>query len=188
MRNRNLPSSCSIPKPSRRRPWHQALRLIAASVLMFPAALIAQQYQQKILVSATQAEGTNPLDPDLKNPWGIARGTGSPWWISDNVTGVSTLYDGKGVKQSLRVTIPHTSFANVGSPTGIVFNGSSDFAVTPGNPGICIFVSIDGTIPAWSPIVELKNAIWKVPGSTKSVLTCTTSAHSQAQRSLYGRD
>jgi uncharacterized protein (TIGR03118 family) len=188
MRNRNLPGSSSIPKPSRRRPWHQALRLISASVLLFPAALIAQQYQQKILVSATQAEGTNPLDPDLKNPWGIARGTGSPWWISDNVTGVSTLYDGKGVKQSLRVTIPHTSFANVGSPTGIVFNGSSDFAVTPGNPGIFIFVSIDGTISAWNPNVKLNNAIQKVPGSTKSVLTGATIAQIGDTRYLYVAD
>src|SRR5260370_3393021 len=188
MRNRNLPSSCSIPKPSRRRPWHQALRVISTVVLLFPAALIAQQYQQTILVSATQAEGTNPLDPDLKNPWGIARGTGSPWWISDNVTGVSTLYDGKGVKQSLRVTIPHTSFANVGSPTGIVFNGSSDFAVTPGNPGVFIFVSIDGTISAWNPSVDLHSAKQKVPGSTKSVLTGATIAQIGAQRFLYAAD
>src|SRR5260370_39485994 len=141
MRNGNLPGSCSILKPSRRRTWHQALRLISTSVLLFPTALMAQQYQQKNLVSATQTEGKNPLDPDLKNPWGIARGTGAPWWVSDNATGVSTLYDGSGAKQSLRVTIPATPPATVGSPTGIVFNGSNDFVVTTGHPGIFIFVS-----------------------------------------------
>ena len=188
MRNRNLPGSCSIPKPSRRRTWHQALRLISTSVLLFPAALIAQQYQQKNLVSATQTEGTNPLDPDLKNPWGIARGTGAPWWVSDNATGVSTLYDGSGAKQSLRVTIPATPPATVGSPTGIVFNGSNDFAVTTGNPAVFIFVSIDGTISAWNPTVDLHNAKQKVPGSTKSVLTGATIAQIGDKRYLYVAD
>src|SRR5258708_17715859 len=108
MRNGNLPGSCSIPKPSRRRTWHQALRLISTSVLLFPAALITQQYQQTIVVSATQAEGTNPLDPDLKNPWGIARDTGTPWWVSRNVTGVSTLNDSSRAQRLLCVTIQPT--------------------------------------------------------------------------------
>src|SRR6516225_7843200 len=31
-------------------------------------------------------------DPFLKNPWGISLSTGSPFWVSDNGTGVATLY------------------------------------------------------------------------------------------------
>jgi uncharacterized protein (TIGR03118 family) len=185
---RNPPVSCSIPKSSRTRTWYQALRLISTFVLLSPAALIAQQYQQTILVSSTQTEGTNPPDPNLKNPWGIARGTGSPWWISDNVTGVSTLYDGSGAKQSLTVAIPHTAQTSAGSPTGIVFNGSNDFAVAPGMPGIFIFVSIDATISAWNPGVDPLNAIQKVPGSTKSVLTGATIAQIGNKRFLYAAD
>ena len=124
-----------------------------ASTLLFllPAALIAQQYQQKNLVSDTLIEGTNPPDPNLKNPSGIARGTTGPWWVSDNMAGVSTLYDGSGVKHSLTVTIPHTPQTAIGSPTGQVFNGCSDFAVAPGKPALFIFVSLDGTISAWNP-------------------------------------
>jgi len=185
---RNLPVSCSIPKSSRTRTWYQALRLISTFVLSFPAALIAQQYQQTILVSSTQTEGTNPADPNLKNPWGIARGTGSPWWVSDNVTGVSTLYDGSGAKQPLTVTIPHTAQTSAGSPTGIVFNGSNDFAVAPGMPGLFIFVSIDATISAWNPGVDPVNAIQKVPGSAKSVLTGATIAQIGNKRFLYVAD
>jgi uncharacterized protein (TIGR03118 family) len=188
MINRNLPCSRSIPKPSQRRAWYQAFRLISTFVLLSPGALIAQQYHQKILVSPTQTEGTNPPDPNLKNPWGIARGTGGPWWVSDNVTGVSTLYDGSGAKQLLTVTIPHTPQATVGSPTGIVFNGSNDFAVTAGNPGVFIFVSIDGTISAWNPGVDLHHAIQKVPGSTTSVLTGATIAQIGNKRFLYVAD
>jgi hypothetical protein len=46
------------------------------------------------------------LDPHLVNPWGIAFGPTSPFWISDNGTGLTTLYDGAGHILSLTVTIP----------------------------------------------------------------------------------
>ena len=171
--------------------WRRALKIVSAFVLFLPATLIAQQYQQTNLVSDTQIEGTNPPDPDLKNPWGIARGTTSPWWISDNMAGVSTLYDGSGVKQTLRVAIPHSPQTAIASPTGIVFNGSGDFDVAPGLPGKFIFVSIDGIISAWNPGVNPNAAIQKVPkvpGSTKSVLTGATIAKVEGRRFLYVAD
>ena len=168
--------------------WRRALIIVSAFVLFLPAALIAQQYQQTNLLSDTQIEGTNPPDPNLKNPWGIARGTTNPWWVSDNMAGVSTLYDGSGTKQKLTVTIPHTPQTAIGGPTGIVFNGSADFAVAPGMPGMFIFVSIDGTISAWNPGVNLHAAIQKVPGSTKSVLTGATIAQVEGHRFLYVAD
>jgi uncharacterized protein (TIGR03118 family) len=169
--------------------WRRAFTIASAFVSLLPAASFAQQYQQTILVSPTEMEGTNPPDPNLKNPWGITRGTGTFWWVSDNVTGVSTLYDGSGVKQTfLTVTIPHTSQTPVGSPTGIVFNGSNDFAVAKGMPGIFIFVSLDGTISAWNPNVNFTNAIQVVPGSTESVLTGATIAQIGDDRFLYVAD
>jgi len=118
----------------------------------------------------------------------MARGTNTPWWVADNVTGVSTLYDGSGVKQPLTVTIPHTPGTATGSPTGIVFNGSNDFAVTPGHPGLFIFVSLDGTISAWNPAANPTTAIQKVPGSTASVLTGATIAQIGDDRFLYVAD
>ena len=46
-------------------------------------------------------------DPVLQNAWGVAFTPGaSPFWIADNATGCSTLYDGSGVPQSLRVKLP----------------------------------------------------------------------------------
>src|SRR5215468_9936226 len=45
-------------------------------------------------------------DANLKNPWGIAASSSSPFWVADNATGVSTLYNGSGVAQSLVVTVP----------------------------------------------------------------------------------
>src|SRR6266481_6385766 len=162
--------------------------IVSTLVFFLPAALIAQQYEQTNLVSDTLAEGTNSPDPDLKNVWGISRGSTSPWWVSDNTTGVSTLYNGSGVKTPLTVTIPHTAQTAIGSPTGQVFNGSTDFAVAPGKPGLFIFVSLDGTISAWNPGVNPTNAIQKVPGSTKSVLTGATIAQVEGPRFFYVAD
>src|SRR5260370_38500547 len=61
-------------------------------------------------------------DPDLANPWGVSFSDASPFWVSDNGTGLVTLYNGAGVKQGLVVTVPPPGDA---APTGQVFNGNS---------------------------------------------------------------
>src|SRR5438105_11108002 len=66
-------------------------------------------------------------DPNLVNPWGmVANSTGSVIWVSDNGTGVSTLYQQNGTALSLVVTIPPASKnKDGGNPTGIDFNGTA---------------------------------------------------------------
>jgi uncharacterized protein (TIGR03118 family) len=109
-------------------------------------------------------------DPVLQNAWGIAFSpAGSPFWVNDNATGCSTLYDGTGAKiTALQVAIPLPgNVVPVGScqpkdpnkppnpapaaPTGIVWNPSASFLV-PGTkiPAIFIFSTEDGTISAWA--------------------------------------
>jgi uncharacterized protein (TIGR03118 family) len=89
-------------------------------------------------------------DKDLVNAWGISHSSGtsgSPFWVSDNGTGKSTLYavtnDSSGVthvvKQSLVVQIP-----GEGTPTGQVFDGSGHF-----HGDIFLFASEDGVISGW---------------------------------------
>src|SRR4051794_27879188 len=46
------------------------------------------------------------LDPHLVNPWGISEGPTTPFWVSDNGAGLSSLYNTPGVPQPLAVTIP----------------------------------------------------------------------------------
>src|SRR5256714_11037275 len=71
------------------------------------------------------------VDPNLVNPWGMAASAGGTIWVSDNGTGVSTLYHQDGTAVDLVVTIP-TSARNRdgGNPTGVVFNDTSFFQVT----------------------------------------------------------
>jgi hypothetical protein len=54
---------------------------MAVLTLMMGAVCFGQHYAQTNLVSNTS--GVAPVtDPQLVNPWGISRGSGSPWWIS----------------------------------------------------------------------------------------------------------
>ena len=127
----------------------------AALTLIMGAVSFAQHYTQTNLVSNTS--GVAPVtDPQLINPWGLSRSSSSPWWISDNGTGLSTLYNGPGAKQALVVTIPPADPNNkntpLGTPTGTIANGSpTDFLLAPGKPSLFLFSTIDGTIAGWNP-------------------------------------
>jgi uncharacterized protein (TIGR03118 family) len=110
------------------------------------------------------------IDPNLVNPWGMAVSPSGTIWVSDNGTGVSTLYHQDGTAASLVVTIP-TSFQNrgTGNPTGIVFNDTPFFQITKnGNqaPAFFIFVSEDGSISGWNPNLDQTNAIIAVDNGT----------------------
>ncbi len=93
------------------------------------------------------------LDPNLVNGWGLARSATSPWWVADNGTNKTTIYNGAGVLQS----IGGVAFQGVpGKPTGAVFSGiSGQFQVgTTANPTTLgtsnfIFAGEDGMIRAW---------------------------------------
>src|SRR5690348_13826926 len=68
-------------------------------------------------------------DPNLKNPWGMSFGSTSPFWVSNQATGTSTLYNALPLpsKVPLTVAIPP---AGGGGPTGQVFNSTaSDFQI-----------------------------------------------------------
>ena len=110
------------------------------------------------------------MDVHLKNTWGVAFNPAGFVWVTNNHTGTSTLYDGNGVAQTLVVAIP-AGIAGSASPTGIVFNGTQGFQVTQaGSTGASafIFVGEAGTVSAWSPAVNMTNAIKVVDGAAQS--------------------
>jgi uncharacterized protein (TIGR03118 family) len=162
---------------------------ILACGIFSPLISLAQQYQETDLVSNVAGKGAKFVNPKLINPWGIARSSTSPWWVSDQGSGVATLYDGEGKAQPLVVTIPRTNQAPLAAgPTGIVFNGSSDFDVEPGKPALFVFATRDGTISAWNPMANPTVAIEKVKPTPGSVLTGATIAQAGPKRFLYASD
>lgn len=133
------------------------LTVALVSVLAFFSSTALAQYKLTNLDS-NQVRGAKNDDPLQVNGWGMARSATSPWWVSDQGSGWSTLYDGMGTKQSLVVAVPPAAKLFVGQPTGLVWNGSKDFPVS-GSPAVFIFDTLDGTISAWSFAVNPKTAI-----------------------------
>ena len=132
--------------PSLRSASIVASLAIAAALAPAPAAW-AQLAQHYINAPLTANLGSlAPItDANLVNAWGLSRSTGGAWWVSDNGTGLSTLYDGTGAIQPLVVRIPAGNNASgPGNPTGTVFNGFGAFPVAPGQPGIFLLVTEHG--------------------------------------------
>jgi uncharacterized protein (TIGR03118 family) len=167
---------------------------------MLPALTFAQRYKQTNLVS--NITGMAPtIDPNLKNPWGLTRSSttptrpGSPWWIGNNNSGTSTLYNGQdNTIPSLVVTVPPPKGAPAGTqsaPTGVVFNGSpTDFLLAPGKQAVFIFATEDGTISGWNPGIDFQNAVLEVDNSDGgeadgAVYKGMTSAEIKGHRFLY---
>ena len=173
------------PFPARPRLLAVVISIAAMLLLLLvPVAAYAHAntapglYQQTNLVS-NLPNVAKVQDSNLVNPWGLSHSSTSPWWISDNGTGVSTLYDGNGTPVNplspgaspLVVTIPPPAGGTSSAPTGNVFNGTSGFVVTEGGvsgPSRFIFATEDGTISGWNPTVDQTHAILAVDRSTVS--------------------
>ena len=148
----------------------------AAAALMITLALVApafaregdreqereNSYHQTNLVSDIPGLAAF-TDPNLKNPWGLSRGPATPWWSSDQATGVSTLYNGNtGTPVSLVVAIPPSARPGPQGPTGTVFNATNDFVVNNGTssaPARFLFATLGGTLAGWNPTVDGTHAI-----------------------------
>ena len=131
------------------------------------------EFEEMNLVSNIPGVAPN-TDANLVNPWGIALSPASPFWVADNGTGVSTLYNGSGEAfplppaSPLVVTIPPpTGGTPPSAPTGTVFNGNSnEFRVGDPNSGSgahFLFATENGTISGWN---SSTTAILKVDNST----------------------
>jgi uncharacterized protein (TIGR03118 family) len=145
-----------------------AIAIVAAGLVAAQAGPARAGFDVTNLVS----DGSVPavtIDPGLINPWGISYAPTGPFWVADNGTGLSTLYNTGGTKLGLTVTVPPPigqTFTS--SPTGTVFNGTGGFTVSSGGvtaPALFLFDTEDGTISGWAPSVNGTNAIIAVDNS-----------------------
>lgn len=168
-------------------------RKIAFTICLGLAILLvssAAQAQYRLTDLVSNQVGTAPhTDPLLVNAWGLVHGPTTPFWISDNNAGWETLYTGTGTKVTqLVVSVPPASGAKPGSPTGNVFNGSSDFQVQ-GDSAPFLWATLDGTIDAWSPAVNLASGIAVVNNSASgSMFTGLAITSHPSGNLLYAAD
>ncbi|MCU1304071.1 MAG: hypothetical protein JWQ87_4355 [Candidatus Sulfotelmatobacter sp.] len=127
---------------------NHVLTSLLGLVLVLASSSALAQYQATYLDSDLSGKALH-TDPLLKNAWGLAYSPGAAFWISDEASGWSTLYDGKGNPQSLQVVIPPATGTGQGTPTGIVYNGSTEFKIRNWT-SVFLFATLDGTISGWS--------------------------------------
>jgi uncharacterized protein (TIGR03118 family) len=149
---------------------HTILRRLAPIAVTFliaaGTARAGDVYVQTNLVSNVQGMA-KLTDPNLRDPWGIAFSTTSPFWIADqasNVSGssVATVYSVTGNNVAgplLTVGVPNQGGATPSTsngPTGEVntsapgiTTSASDFQVGSSKAAF-IFANIDGSISGWN--------------------------------------
>jgi uncharacterized protein (TIGR03118 family) len=139
--------------------WCAVCTLTIAVVLSCSTLGVGQAYQQTYFVSDISGLAPTP-DGHLLNPWGLVASSTSPWWVSDNNGGVSTLYNGNtGAIVPLVVNIPPLDAKGngTGTPTGIAFTGAAGFTFKANGKmatSAFTFVTEDGTIVAWGPAIN----------------------------------
>ncbi len=108
-------------------------------------------FQQVNLISDEGTFSPARVEANLQNAWGIAFAPSGPAWVNAQVTGLSFVLNTSGADIRPPVSIPSaTSLTGGGHPTGVVFNASSGFKLSNGNPARFIFVGDDGVISAWN--------------------------------------
>ena len=156
-----------------------------------PSAVVATT-----LVADSAGTAALTVDAHLLNPWGIAFGPTTPVWVANNGSATSTLYDGNGKAQPtaapIAVAFAPSPSSTAFAPTGVVSNGSSDFAVSAGatsGASIFIFAGEGGMIAGWSPGVDATHAINAVINDTTgAVYTGLAIANNGTANFLYAAD
>jgi uncharacterized protein (TIGR03118 family) len=127
-----------------------AIAACTLALAFAPTLLHADSFAQTNLVSDVPNLAAN-TEPNLKNPWGVSFSATSPFWTSDQGTGLATLYSATGVPNGLVVTIPGSAAPPTG-PTGQVFNvgPAGGFLINGAAKATFIFDNLNGSISAWN--------------------------------------
>lgn len=147
-------------------------------------------FQETLLVSDL-ADTAPVTDAHLVNAWGVALSATGPFWIADNGTSVSTLYDGNGTPfpagSPLVVAIPPEDSA----PTGVIFNGTTDFVLSEDGktgPALFIFDTESGTLAGWNQTGDTSTAATVVDRSGEARYKGLATGSNAAGNFLFATD
>jgi uncharacterized protein (TIGR03118 family) len=129
---------------------------------------ILKDFKQVNLVANNDSYGAARVDTSLQNAWGIAFSPNGIIWVNANAGHVSELYDKDGNQVRPAVAIPSPGDTINGTPTGIVFSGTTDFMLSNGKPALFLFVGDDGVFSGWNPPPANRALMIKDNSSTSS--------------------
>jgi len=141
------------------KPWRPLLlagaSLLVGGALAMPA--LGADYAQTNLVtdnaSALAAAGYAPaahVDPNLINPWGIARSATGGWIVANAGSANVTSYNGSGVSLGAPIATPQSNNVGPAGATGLVYNSGPGFALPTGGPSQFLTANLDGSISGWN--------------------------------------
>jgi uncharacterized protein (TIGR03118 family) len=107
-------------------------------------------YEQINLVADTAGYNTSRIDINLLNAWGMAISPSGAFWIAGNHSGMSIIYDGTGKQVLAPVNIPLGTAPHGSSPSGVIFNSTTDFTIPGNGLSSFIFSTEDGILSAWN--------------------------------------
>lgn len=155
----------------------------------------ASAFTATVLVADTAGVGAQTTDANLVNPWGIAFGPTSPVWVANAHSDTSTVYDGNGRPQPAAtprvVTLEGPGATSDFEPTGIVFNGTTDFVVTAGARSASasfLFAGESGALAGWASAVSPGNAVNVYAASDGASYTGLALANDGTANFLYAAD
>lgn len=144
-----------------------SIRLWVSALAMVTCAAMAgacgdddnnnNEFDQTNLISDQPGVADN-TDGNLQNPWGLAFGDGTFFWLANNGSGTATVCNANGEPEV------GTTITVEGAPTGVVFNSTSGFAITDTTtgataPATFIFVGEDGLVRGWSQDADPTRAL-----------------------------
>ncbi len=148
-------------------------------------------YTPTSLVEDLAGGTAGTTDPLLVNPWGIAYGPTTSIWVANNHSETSTIYNGNGRPNPLVVHFAPGAAAAPFDGTGIVFNATTDFAVTAANvsaASVFIFDGEGGMIGGWSPTVDASHEITMYTATDGAVYKGLAIANNGTGNFLYAAD
>lgn len=146
---------------------------------------IKENFSQVNLVANTSGWTGARVDANLVNGWGMAFSPTGNIWISAEDAGKSVIYDKTGAEKLAAVSIPSPTASTGGTPTGQVFNGSSDFVLPGGGIARFIFAGTDGVISGWS---SGSSAVRIVDNSSAAVYLGLAIGNYNGQNYIYAAD
>jgi uncharacterized protein (TIGR03118 family) len=146
-------------------------------------------FQQTNIVSDIPGLAAS-VDHNLINPWGLSLTPTGEFRVSDNGFGLSTAYDVQGDPNgtTVQIPLPAGSTSDFAAPSGNLRNTTSDFVISENGvsaPAENIFVTEDGTVTAWNPMVDRHHALLEADNSASAVYKAVTLGSNAEGNFLY---